>query len=408
MYLNKNHMKTDNVFLERETCFKEPAIEHNAHIKQYSRFLEPQKDINALKAGEIFTKQIQNNFIADFEKNEEFVNKNGGTIDLMCHVSTFYKIRGKIYMTYYANELNEKEDPSCQSARLAYCNENNVIKMTILNISEIGDVIGDKKTVGIYDTVMMYGGGDIIYLLWTASLDGEYYRLYRTFNINTETFGEIGVNRLLVRNFLTDFSVKGIKKGFYENKIPIKEMFSDIGIMQKLSTRIEDGVKYFYTGAYSGFFNFIIKSKDFITWEYVAKPDFINFSEWENATYVLNDKSYYFVRQVECDQGFLTTYDLRSGTWETPCLISDCQSRADFFFYNNNLYLVNAPKSRECIAITLINQKDISKSKPVLFCNLKSSIFYPFTQVYGDELFISYTVSRKHIRLTQVHLKNFL
>ena len=39
-------------------------------------------------------------------------------------------------------------------------------------------------------------------------------------------------------------------------------MFSDIGIMQKLTTRTENGETWYYTGAYSGYFNCIIKSRD--------------------------------------------------------------------------------------------------------------------------------------------------
>lgn len=398
----------EKIFLDNFLKHDCPVTEKNAPIKDYSVYLEPQKDDQAKKVGDKVVQEMADNFIADFEKNEAYNKVHGGNPDQMCHVSTFYKLNGKIYMTYYANEDNENEDPKFQIARLAYCDENHPEDMKILTVSKVGDVIGGRSTVMVYDTIMMYDGGDIFYILWTASLDGEYYRLYRTFNMKTEEFGEIGINRLKIGDFLTDFSVHGIQTGFEKNKLPRKEMFSDIGIMQKLSYRMENGKKVYYSGAYSGFLTFIIKSTDFITWEFVAEPDFINYSEWENATYVLNDKVYYFVRQLECNQGFLTVYDLKTKTWEKPTLISDCQSRADFFYYKNDLYLMNAPKSRECIAVTKIDTKDISKSKVIFFADLKSSIFYPFTQVYGDDLYISYTIARKHIRLTKINLKHYL
>ena len=93
-------------------------------------------------------------------------------------------------------------------------------------------------------------------------------------------------------------------------------MYSDIGIMQKLSSRIENSKTFYYTGAYCGDFTCIIKSDDLITWEYVSQPDFINCSQWENATYVLNDKVYYFVRQQNTDKyGFLTAFDLNRKEW---------------------------------------------------------------------------------------------
>ena len=255
---------------------------------------------------------------------------------------------------------------------------------------------------------MLYEGGDYIYVLWTASLDGVYYRLVRTFNIITNTFGDVKVNRLKIGNVINDFSTSGIESGFAENGIPQKKMFSDIGIMQKLSSRTENGKKYYYSGAYSGYLTFIIKTTDFITWEYVSSPDFVNLSLWENATYVLKDKVFYFVRQRDCNQGFLTFYDLNTKKWQKPSLISDCQSRSDFFYYKENLYLVNAPVNREGIAITKIDQNDIMKIEPVAYANLKTSIFYPFTRVYGDELYLSYTVARQHIRLTKIDLKNYI
>ena len=63
--------------------------------------------------------------------------------------------------------------------------------------------------------------------------------------------------------------------------------------------------------------------------------------------------------------------------------------------------LVNAPKNREGFAVTLIDEDDISKSRPVVFADLKTSLFYPFVQIYNDKAYISYTVDRKHIRLSR-------
>ena len=158
-----------------------------------------------------------------------------------------------------------------------------------------------------------------IYILWTASVNGKYYRLYRIFNLETEELGEICVNRFKVGDVTNDFSSTGIQNALTANNIGYKEFFSDIGIMQKLSTRIENGVTYYYTGAYTGNFTCIIKSKDLITWEYVAQPNegangtgFANATKWENAVYVLGDKVYYFVRQWDPD----SSQTLQSG--KTP------------------------------------------------------------------------------------------
>ena len=148
-------------------------------------------------------------------------------------------------------------------------------------------------------------------------------------------------------------------------------MHSDIGIMQKISTRVENGETHYYTGSYCGYFTCIIKSKYLITWEYVAQPDSPNESKWENATYVVGDKVYFFVRQMRSDNslppyGFLTYYDLITENWATPVLIKDSQSRSDFIEYGGNLYLFHAPNDRNGIGIVKINKDNLANSSVVL------------------------------------------
>ena len=220
--------------------------------------------------------------------------------------------------------------------------------------------------------------------------------------------GPIQVNRFRVGDIVNDFSISGIQDALAAQNIAHKPLWSDIGIMQKLSTRTENGETYYYTGAYSGNFNCIVKSRDFITWEYVAAPDFTNNSKWENATYVLDDRCYYFVRQQECEQGFLTCYDLNNGTWTTPMLIQDAQSRSDFIYYRGELYLIHAPINREGIGMIQIDRTDLSRSSVVFVADLKDSCFYPYVSVYGDTAYISYTVARKHIRLSHFDLRNYV
>ena len=180
--------------------------------------------------------------------------------------------------------------------------------------------------------------------------------------------------------------------------------------MQKVSLREENGKIYYYTGSYIGDFNCIIKSCDLVTWEYVSQPDFINDSQWENATYVLGDKVFYFVRQQKENKcGFLTAYDLVNKTWDKPLEIYDCQSRGDFIYYKNNLYLFHAPIDRDYIGIVKVDTDNIQNSKVVLQAKMHTSCFYPFVQYFKNgELAMSYTVSRKHIRLARFTLDKYL
>lgn len=405
----KKDTELKNIYTENSACTKEHKATPEAPIKMYNGYIVPGEDESAKKLGEKCVDELKKNIIADFERTEEYCREhNEDDPDLMVHVSTFKIIDGIVYMTYYANTGSDAEDPNKQEARFAFCPIDNPKDMTIVQVQKVGEILDGKKIDALYDTILMYKGGDEIYIMWTASADKQYYRFYCTFSISKKTLSAVRPNRFKVGDITNDFSMSGIKDALACNGIPYKTMFVDIGIMQKLTSRIENGEVYYYTGAYSGYFNCIIKSKDFITWEYVSTPDFINLSLWENAVYVLGDKCYYFVRQHECMQGFLTCYGLKEDKWEKPCLIRDTQSRSDFIFYNDELYLIHAPIDRDGFGMIKIDREDLSKSKVVFVAEMKESMFYPYTDVYGDDAYISYTVDRKHIRLSKFNLKNYI
>lgn len=401
-----------DIFSQDIKTEKEAIVTPKAPIEEYSALISSQVSEEAVSKGKKFADEITERFVANFEQTEEDVKKGRAPIkDLMVHVSTFKVINDVIYMTYYANVKEAKEDPNNQMARLVYCPVDNPDDKTFIDLQSVGDMCYGKKVTLLYDTILMQKDSDTIYILWTAKIEDNYYRLYRSFTISTKTLGDVMVNRFKVGDIVNDFSTTGIQTALTEKGIGYKEMFSDIGIMQKLSTRTENGVTYYYTGAYSGDFTCIIKSTDLITWEYVSEPDFKNESIWENATYVIGDKCFYFVRQhdPESKYGFLTTYDLVNKKWETPVLIEDCQSRSDFIIYNDELYLFHAPIDREHIGIVKINTENISESTVVLQAKMNTSCFYPFIQYFKDNgLAMSYTDDRKHITLAEFDLGKYL
>ena len=388
------------VFLENLKTDKELVITLGAPIDDVARTITSDVDEEIIKKGDCFAQEITDRFVSDFKKSN----------DKMVHVSTFVVIDDVVYMSYYANQKNPDENPEFQIARLVYAPIDDVENKTYIDLQTIGDVVDGKTIDMVYDTILMQKDEKTIYVMWTARTEGNYYRFYCPFDTKEQTLGEIGVNRFKVGDVVNDFSVSGIKSALAESGVPCKKMYSDIGIMQKLSSRVENGETYYYSGTYSGDFTCIIKSKDLITWEYVSQPDFINDSKWENATYVLNNKIYYFVRQQPTNKcGFLTSYDLNKNIWETPVEIYDCQSRADFILYKNELYLFHAPIDREHIGVVKINTKDLSKSEVVLQAKMHTSCFYPFVQFYKNgELAMSYTDNRKHIRLAEFTLCKYL
>ena len=391
----------NKVFFEDMATDKELIISEGAPIAEVARTITSDVSEEAVKKGDAFSKEIAERFVSDFEKNG----------DKMAHVSTFIVIDGYVYMTYYANTKEPSEDPKNQTARLVYAPIDDMDNKTFMDLQTTGDTVGDKTIDMVYDTILMQKDSKTIYIMWTARItEGNYYRFYCPFDLESKTLGEIGVNRFKVGQTVNDFSFSGIRNALAREGVPCKKMYSDIGIMQKLSSREENGETYYYSGTYSGDFTAIIKSRDLVTWEYVSQPDFINDSKWENATYVLGDKVFYFVRQQDGNKsGFLTAYNLNDNSWDKPVEIYDCQSRSDFIIYHNEMYLFHAPIDREHIGIIKINTEDIAKSEVLLQANMQSSCFYPFIQYYKDgELAMSYTVARKHIRLAEFKLSNYI
>ncbi len=390
----------NNVFSPDHPTAKELVITPGAPITEVAKRISAIVSEEALQKGDAFANEITNRFVSDFEKPG----------DKMAHVSTFLTVGDTIYMTYYANTKEPSEDPKNQTARLVYAPLDDIDNKTFIDLQTTGDKVGDKIIDMVYDTILMQKDEDTIFVMWTARTEENYYRFYCPFTLSTKTLGEIGVNRFKVGSTVNDFSISGIQNALAANDLPCKKMYSDIGIMQKLSSRMENGIRYYYSGTYSGDFTCIIKSKDLITWEYVAQPDFINDSKWENATYVLSDKVYYFVRQQnENPCGFLTAYDLITRTWDLPVEVDDCQSRGDFIWYNDHLYLFHAPIAREHIGILQIDTDNLANSQVVLQAKMHSSCFYPFIQYYnGSELAMSYTVARRHIRLARFTLSKYL
>lgn len=386
----------NKVFSQDCKTTKELIITEGAPIKDVAKTITANVSEDAVKRGDIFAQEITDRFVSDFEKPE----------DKMAHVSTFIVIDGFVYMTYYANTKEPSEDPKNQTARLVYAPIDDIENKTFIDLQTTGDVVGGKTIDMVYDTILMQKDENTIYIMWTARTENNYYRFYCPFDLHSKTLGEISVNRFKVNDTVNDFSVSGIKTALAENGVPCKKMYSDIGIMQKLSFHIENGKKYYYTGTYSGDFTCIIKSEDLITWEYVSQPDFINDSKWENATYVYKDKVFYFVRQQNENKcGFLTVYDLKTGKWEKAVEIEDCQSRGDFIMFGGELYLLHAPIDREHIGIIKVDTDNIANSSVYLQAKMHTSCFYPFVQYYKDGgLAMSYTVARQHIRLAEFTL----
>ena len=201
-----------NIFTDNMPVNAEHKTAPEAPIMMYNGYIVPGNDENATALVRKCVEEIKRTIIADFERSEEYCKKHNETEpDLMVHVSTFKIIDGIIYMTYYANTGTEAEDASKQEARLAFCPADNPEDMTILQIQKVGDELDGKIIDALYDTILMYKGGDELYIMWTASVDKMYYRFYCTFSISEKTISAIRPNRFKVGEITNDFSMEGIK-----------------------------------------------------------------------------------------------------------------------------------------------------------------------------------------------------
>lgn len=401
-----------SIFTPDRVATEEFQYSERTVIENYARRIRvDEASEKAIQKGDAFAREIEERFFADFEKTPEMVAAGrADKIDHMAHVGTFAVIDGYVYTTYYANSTYHAEDPDNQTARLAYCPVNNPAEMTYVDVQSVGDELDGRKIQKVYDTIFMQRDEDTIFVMWTAQADNNYYRFYCPFTLSTKTLGEIGVHRFRVGDIVNDFSVSGMKNALCANRTLIKDMYSDIGIMQKQTWRDEEDGRYCYSGAYHGDFTCIIKSRDLVEWELVEVPDFKNDSQWENATYVYDNKVFYFVRQhTGSSGGFLTCFDLKTRRWAKPVIIDDCQSRSDFIMYKGGLYLFHAPIDREHIGIVKIDTDDIAKSEIVLQAKMHTSCFYPYVNYFeGEELAMIYTVERKHMRLARFDLGKYL
>lgn len=378
-----------------------------ANIEESQKFTYGVKtadeDIEAYINGLKFRKELMNH-VADLKKEG----------DKMVHVSTFCIINDVLYATYYVNTINYGETPSEHTARFVICPLNTIsdsstykyydlcYTKTVAERNKVQEILINGKHIDyLYDIVLLRKDDNTLFLAWTCTLDDIYYRVYKTYDISTQSFSDITINKFKISDTVVDFSSNGLNDVFAKYNIEHKPLIGDIGIMQKLSSRIESGVVYYYTGMYIGQFNCIIKSTDLMTWEFVSIPSFENKSQWENAVYIKNDKAFYFCRQqYDTPYAFLTWFDLSTNKWHSPIYINDGQSRYDFIEYNNKLYLIHSPMDRNHLAIMLIDEDNLIRSKDVQVAQVPD-YFYPYMQNYKGELYISFTNSRQHIYVSK-------
>ena len=373
--------------------YKVPNGTFNQQNEQFKQLATPPADIrmtsylNGIKLGKDLSTHL-----ADFAKAG----------DKMVHVSTFYKITDTLYMSYYANTRTNAEDPTQHTARLVYAPFDNLSQQTYIDVADIGQEYNGQTIDAIYDSLLLKTSDDsyMIYA-FTAKVGGKFYMLYRRFDPKTKLLSDTHTMNFKAGALSGTFDTVSVHDLLAQIGIDYDYEDRDISFIQKLSPRIEDGVVQYYAGIGILHFCFIAKSSDLINWTFVSTPDFVYKPEFEPSVYVKGDNVYYFCRQRGTEgNAVLAKYNIPNDQWSKPILVSDTQSRYDFFEDNDQLYLVHSPLDRNHISLMQIDQNVLEKSYEVATAEVQDC-FYPFTQNVDGQIYMSFTQSRHHIWLTK-------
>lgn len=365
-----------------------------------SKLITLDNKINNLKELDFFDTihEKMYSYISGIKFNDELSNpivdlKKDG--DLMTHVSSFVIVDDIVYSVFSVNKIQPRENAQEYTTRLQYFPLSNPSEIEYIDICNIGDDFFGYTVSATCDCCIFKKESDAnnLYIVWTIKTNNMWRLVYKTFNLNTKLLSEANLCKFVKDNVEYNFKISDLQTALNDTSITN----TDICLMQKISSRIENGEKYYYTGVGITDTCFVIKTKDFINWEYVTKPTFDYNPMWEPVTYVFNNKLYYYCRQEDKSKyGVLAYYDLNNNIWSNPLFIEDAQSRSDFFVFNDKLYLMHAPKNRYHLALLRIDTNNLNKSTEVM-CSWVNNYFYPFVQNYNGQLYMTITQNRQHI-----------
>lgn len=344
-----------------------------------------------------FRKELNSNLLNFYEAGDE-----------MAHSSSFRIIDDIVYSTFYINTIRNHEDSKQLTQVLRVRNLDGTGELENYTICKIGDTLFGEKVTQLYDTVIIDELGDIR-ILFVAFFGGQWHQLFKIFNKDTKTFSEPKKMYFTYKENKEEFTTNGIKNILKAYNIYYPNFDRHANFMQKVSYRIENGEKYWYIGLGMKDFCFIAKTKDFINVEYVAQPSFEHTPQYEASVYVLGNEVFYFERQAMWETttySLLSKYNLISGEWAKPVKVNDCQSRSDFLYFNDILYLIHAPFNRNHISIMEINQENLEMSYDIQTANTNNLIF-PFAQIYKNKLYLSATERRKRIVLSEFSIDKY-
>ena len=133
----------------------------------------------------------------------------------------------------------------------------------------------------------------------------------------------------------------------------------------------------------------VVSTTDFINYTKICIPD-IQDSQlaYEMAVAYFNNNIYCSLRQQGKDYQILLKLDM-SGNVVDKYNIADCGSKACFYIYNNELFMIHSLLNRKYIEIVKIDTKTLSNTSSLMVS--ASQNVYPSVLVVDDKLYLTST-----------------
>lgn len=315
------------------------------------------------------------------------------------HDSTLVEVNGKLYCAYVGNKTSLGDSPSYEDAYTALAivdTANFGVDSAIVNldVAKKGDSVGSKSIisgVGVPNCIAV--SDDVIRIFFSAKLsDGIYYLFYRDFLISSESFSDIKYCYFTVDEKTYIFSTPSINDH-------IKQL-ANIDYFISMNAQISKSQtgEYFCGVCVESYISnsLIFKTSDLETFDFWVEPPFTKSSgNFEGACACAGQYLYYALRQkydgYDNSKGriLVAKIDINSKNIIDEYEFVDSSSRACWFFYGENLYLIHQIDNRKRMEIVKIDKSNLCLSKTV--CISAIGMVYPSFVLYDNGIYISST-----------------
>ena len=318
------------------------------------------------------------------------------------HQSMTVLKNGKGYTIFTANNVTMKEYDCHTFTRFAVYDIDEPEKARFYTVAAMGEN-GNITIDGVASLASLVDNGENIVCHCYGFVDGVITEFRRIFDIETETFGELEVCKILHEGRTYDFTNKTIFE-LFGAKYGLTDVYSEIGIGPYFRYNDE-----WYTWAYTGssrFCGILFKTRDFLTFEFVMIPDESRGTKCEIIPYLYKDWMFVaFRRDYNFQRLEIVKYDMKTLLPLESIVLRDTAMRPYFYEYKGRLFLLHSPYARMNTSIVELSaERRFLNSKPVASIE-NFHICTPCPVVYNDELYL--TFSSRQGSHSQIFISHF-